>query len=204
MAKWNIVVLANSIKHHAHCVAGKCVTTKEWIRPVSNANGAELTHEQAKCKNPHGKFKVKPKQKIEIGVSQHAPLINQPENYIVDNSIWQQRYRIEDNELHHYLDTPEDIWGPGDRVLFSDIQNGTIVVTQSLYLVQVQNLNLHKNQFDKRRASFHYSGKDYDLAVTDPRFDAITTKNEPIIGVVCISLGGEFEGSCYKIVATVF
>lgn len=38
---------ANFIKHGQHCVAGKCVNTGKWIRPVSNQQGAELSHEQA-------------------------------------------------------------------------------------------------------------------------------------------------------------
>ena len=36
-----IVVFANSVKHGKHCVAGKDVQSKKWIRPVSNAEGAE-------------------------------------------------------------------------------------------------------------------------------------------------------------------
>ncbi|CAM2747568.1 hypothetical protein VIOR103205_01090 [Vibrio ordalii] len=67
MPQSEVVVLANSIKHGQHCVAGKCVNTGKWIRPVSNLQGAELSHQQAKIQNPHGIFNVKPLQKIGKG-----------------------------------------------------------------------------------------------------------------------------------------
>jgi hypothetical protein len=70
MTQAEIIVLANSVKHGQHCVAGKCINTGNWVRPVSNANGAELSHEQAKYQNPYGTFGVKPLQKIRMGFSQ--------------------------------------------------------------------------------------------------------------------------------------
>ncbi|MGO3875885.1 MAG: dual OB domain-containing protein [Psychrobacter celer] len=38
-----IVILANSVKNRAHCVAGKCIRTRQWIRPVGDANGCALS-----------------------------------------------------------------------------------------------------------------------------------------------------------------
>lgn len=204
MLKKNIVVLANSVKHHEHCVAGKCLTTKEWIRPVSDSYGAELTSAQASCRNPHGLFGVKPKQKITIGLSQHSPLVNQPENYVVDDSEWLQNYKIDDNQLLNYLDTPSDLWGPDDRVSYAQIVNGSIPISQSLYLVQVDDLRLYVRDSIKRRASFSYNGNNYDLAVTDPRFDEIVSEGKGTNNILCISLGEVFADNCFKLVATVF
>jgi hypothetical protein len=205
MTQKTIVVLANSLKHGQHCVAGKCINSGHWIRPVSNNEGAELSHEQAKCKNPYGIYLVKPKQKIKIGISHHFPLINQPDNYVIDDSIWEQNYKIEDHELNNYLDNPSNLWGSEDRVPFIEIKNNLITIEQSLYLVEVQNLNLYKSQHDnKRRASFSYAGNQYDLSVTDPKFDKIKSGDLAVSGVLCISLGEVFKGDCYKIVATIF
>jgi len=166
MTNKTIVVLANSVKHHQHCVAGKCIVTKKWLRPVADAKGRELSHTQAKCKNPYGKFNVKPKQKIIIGLGSHAPLPNQPENYIVDNSVWQQNYGINDNELKKYLDMPDNLWGEGDRVSYPMITHGPITINQSLYLIKVYNLHLYKNQRNKRRASFDYNNIKYNRTYT--------------------------------------
>ena len=44
----------------------------------------------------------------------------------------------------------------------------------------------------------------YDLAVTDPSFDEITSNNTELNGIICVSLGEPFHGNCYKLVATIF
>lgn len=204
MNKHQIVILANSVKHHQHCVAGKLTNQSQWVRPVSDENGAELSHEQAKCQNPHGTFNVKPLQKVTIGLERHVPLINQPENYLIDDSTWQQNYKIEKVELNQYLDSPNNLWGLTDRVEYKLIQLQTISITQSLYLVAVSSLNLYLNHFEKRRASFTYNGVQYDFAVTDPNFDDLIQDSSNLQGILCISLGEEFEGMCYKLVATIF
>lgn len=204
MIQKTIVVLANSVKHHQHCVAGKCVSTGQWIRPVSSAAGGELTRSQVTYRNIHGLYTVKPKQKIEMFFSSAVPLINQPENHLISDQRWQQRYTIRDDELSSYLDHPDDLWGESDRVSYSDILQRRIVISQSLYLVKVDKLELYKNKYGKRRANFNYNGIDYDLAVTDPSFDQKQSGSEAFEGILCISLGEEYEGSCYKLVATIF
>jgi hypothetical protein len=198
------VIFANSIKHGQHCVAGKTLDGKHWVRPVSDRCGKELTHSQAKCRNPHGTFNVKPLQKVTIGLSAHAPLINQPENYLIDDSIWQQNFTLGGNDIVNYLDHPSDLWGKGDRVRYATIDSGQLVISQSLYLVQVTNLTLYLSPFKKRRASFTYNGYGYDLPVTDPSFDALFQDKSAIKGILCISLGEEYEGNCFKLVATIF
>lgn len=199
-----IVILANSVKHYQHCVAGKCTATGQWVRPVSNANGAELSHAQAQYQNPHGIFNVKPMQKVLMCFSAHVPLAHQPENYVIDGSMWRQKYRISDSELNQYLDQPDNIWGNTDRVLHASIVSGQIVVGQSLYLIAVDNLSLYRNSHNRRRASFFYRGTNYDLAVTDPNFDKIIQNNEAVKGILCVSLGEEYQSYCYKLVATIF
>jgi len=205
-----IVVFANSVKHGKHCVAGKDVQTGRWIRPVGDTSGAELNHDQCLCVNPYGKYMVKPLQKVEIELTTHAPLANQPENYLVSDAEWTQRYKIEAHDVVEYLDTPETLWGIGNSVAFSEIENGTVQIRQSLYLVKIDNLNLYKNTFGKRRAWFYYNGNNYDLPVTDPNFDSLL-QNPQHQSILCVSLGEKFipvpEGSneyaCYKIIATI-
>lgn len=202
-----IVIFANSVKHGKHCVAGKLVHSNKWIRPVSNIEGAELSNQQCLYENPHGRFKVKPLQKIEMNLSQHVPLINQPENYLISDEIWQQKYKIESNEILNYLDTPDSIWGTENKVNYAEIENKTIDISQSLYLIKVSNLQLSKVD-GKRRASFCYANVNYDFPVTDTNFEQQLKKpdNQQIL---CISLGEKFDPSggsdysCYKIVATI-
>ncbi|MCX7113384.1 MAG: hypothetical protein NTX45_25410 [Proteobacteria bacterium] len=203
-----IVVFANSVKHGKHCVAGKDVQTGRWVRPVGDSSGAELNDDQCKYSNPYGKYMVKPLQKVEVEVTKHCPLPNQPENYLVGNAEWTQQYKIEPSEVVDYLDTPETLWGIGNSIPFSDIENSTVQILQSLYLVKVDNLNLYNNLYNKRRASFSYRGNNYDFPVTDPKFDSLL-QNPQNQSILCVSLGEKFipegsgEYSCYKIVATI-
>lgn len=204
MTQAEIVVLANSVKHGQHCVAGKCINTGVWIRPVSNAQGAELSHEQAKYRNPYGTYGVKPLQKIIMGFTQHVPLLHQPENFMIDGHLWKQNYSINMADLPKYLDNPINLWGPGNRIQHALIAFGHCNISQSLYLVQVQGLNLYTTDDERRRASFTYNDTDYDLAVTDPKFDEIVREQREVKNILCISLGESYHGFCYKLVATIF
>ena len=203
MCRRTIVILANSIKHGQHCVAGKCISTKQWIRPVSNEAGAELSHDQVIYQNPYGKFSVKPLQKISIGFERQAPLLNQPENYLIDNSIWTQNFSIKDTELPQFLDNPEGLWGAHDRVDYSYIECGFVKIPQSLYLVSVSNVRFYKNIYEKRRASFEYKDNIYDFAVTSPNFQD-HENIEYTSKIICVSLGEVYEGFCFKLVANIF
>ena len=199
-----IVILAKSVKHQNHCVAGKCIIHKKWCRPVSTVTGGELNNEQVMVQNIHGTYRVKPLQKVEMSFLNHVPLLQQPENHLIDGNVWQQKYKINLNEIDQYLDWPDDIWGLGNRVDYSLIESNYIHIQQSLYLVQAQNISLYYDGERKRRASFKYNGIDYDLPVTDPEFYNIVNEDKDFKGILCISLGEEYHGYCYKIVATIF
>lgn len=197
-----LIIFANSVKHHQHCVAGKDILTKEWIRPVGDKNGCELKDEQTKYQNPHGKYLVKPLQKMNIEFLQKAPLKHQPENYIISNKIWEQNYKIEREEIENFLDNPSNLWLDGisknDRVNYQLIQNNKIQITQSLYLIKVNDLKVDKQE---RRAIFSFKNISYNLAITDPKIQYFDNSEKSYYLV--ISLGEEFRGHCYKLVASI-
>lgn len=199
-----LVVLANSVKHGQCCVAGKRLDTKEWVRPVSNVDGAELTSQQASATNPYGAYKVKPLQKVQMSFEQAVPLKNQPENYLINGTQWVQQYNITPAELNQFLDTPATLWGCGDRVDYQSIMRGQFTIEQSLQLVKVEYLMLYVDGYGSRRASFSYNGVKYVLAVTDPNFDHLLSQQNELMGILCISLGEEYHGDCYKLVAAIY
>lgn len=200
----SVVILANSVKHSEHCVAGKDLSTKKWIRFVADENGKELSNSQSKASNPYGIYPVKPLQKVEIGLDKHAPLINQPENYVIDGSQWHQKYKVDESDLYNFLDHPDDLWGDGNKVRCTHIETGLKKIDQSLYLVDVDNLQLFKNSYGRRRASFEYCGISYDFPVTDRNFDQLSEEGSKLQGILCLSLGEPFNGYCYKIVAGIY
>jgi hypothetical protein len=204
MSTDTIVVFANSVKHGQHCVAGKKLSDRQWIRPVSNESGAELSHKQAQYRNPYGVFNVKPLQKIAMGFERPVPLVHQPENYLINDDIWEQRYSISQDNIEDYEDSPNNLWGVGGRVAHNDIEMSHVIIRQSLYLIRVDQLKLFIEASKKRRASFVYNGDAYELPVTDPGFSSFYNGEKQPFGMICISLGEEFNGYCYKLVATIF
>jgi hypothetical protein len=205
-----MVVLADSYKHGAHCIAGKCINTRQWIRPVSTPQGGQISSHQARSRNPYGIYPVKPLQKIRMAFTDAVPLINQPENHLIEQSEWQQNYSMSAHDLKRLLDHPHSLWGKGSRVSFNDIRNGLIYVEQSLFLIQTEGLVLYTtldtNGKSKRRASFSYNGINYDLPVTCRNFDDVYRNQNQLMGIVCVSLGEPFEhdGCCYKIAAAIY
>ncbi|MBN1969151.1 MAG: hypothetical protein JW870_07265 [Candidatus Delongbacteria bacterium] len=220
--KQTIVIFANSVKYGEHCVAGKEIKSKKWIRPVSDSNGGALTRSQAKCTNPHGTFCVKVLQIVEVGLQRRVPLVNQPENYLIDNTIWKQFFKLDPQNINPFLDHPNLLWenldssssGQNDKIAFKKIQLKQISISQSLYLIKPGNIMYHVISYkDKKRirVSFNYNKVSYNLATTDPgvwsNFDEAEigyVSNDKNESILCISLGKPFtDGFCYKLVASV-
>ncbi|PKF36862.1 dual OB domain-containing protein [Acinetobacter proteolyticus] len=212
--KREIIIFANSLKHKQRCVAGKCVKTKEWIRPVSTSDGGAINVVDTFVINvrKQQKWPLKLLQRAEITFSKAAPLINhQPENLVISNEPWIDKYKIEKKEIIDYLDSPSDLWGNGNSIGYQDKNTGcTQQILCSLYLIQVSNLKLYTKTFSEKirpRASFSYNGINYDLAVTCLAFnDYIKTCSNYDSAILCISLGEPYpaDNRCYKLVASIY
>lgn len=207
-----IVVFANSVKLHQHCVAGKDIFTKEWIRPVSDTTvEKELTSKQCTCKNSNEPVKIL--QKINIHLLRHYPSECQPENYLISDKEWILSGSINRVNAISYLDYPDNLWLDGenrnDKVDYRLIEAKRIQINQSLYLIIVEKIQIYwkdRQQWNKspqRRGRFKYNNVEYDLAITDPNFQDY---EEQVLlkKFLCISLSGQFNGFCYKIIASIF
>lgn len=174
-----IIIFANSVKMKEHCVAGKDIDAKKWIRPVSASEGKELTGVQCTCVDSQNPVKLL--QQINITFSKHDPLENQPENYLISDEQWIQCGSINRDEVIDYLDKPDNLWidrgNQNDRVAYNLIEAKTIQITQSLYLIEVEKIHIYWkdrlqwNQNSQRRGEFEYKKIKYDLAITDPNFE---------------------------------
>lgn len=216
-----LVILANSVKHRLHCVAGKDINTKKWIRPVSSAIGEALTTEESSYMNKGSIWRVKPLDKITMELSKYVPLVQQPENYLISQEKWASNFKINRDDLSQYVDAPQNIWldtsTNTDRVTSSLVASNEIVILQSLYLIKIDLLNLqisleHETFGEEKRklkGSFEYNGvKYYNLAITDPK--TWSEYKEKPLGTyelkdiyLCLSLGEEFHGFYYKIIAAI-
>jgi len=208
--KKEIIVFANSVMRGGRCVAGKEIESERWIRPVSSGDGGL---NKAQCTVSGGKDPVRPLQKIKIDVGSYCPLINQPENWLIGKDKWEHIGEITPEEIGPYLDSPSSLWGAGDKVPYAEIEAGNMTIKQSLYLVEVSELQLYRRTLNfgriQIRASFYYKGEQYNLSCTDPHFEE--HPNWPHCqeeGVLCVSLAGKFAFEfaptvyyCYKIAA---
>lgn len=206
--KKTIVILAKSIKNEHFCIAGKDLSTGQWIRPVSDENGGEITREQSRLtfSGAASSYDCKVLHNAEIDFSEQVPLYYQPENYLISKVHWLQRYSYKPDNLGDLLDFPEDLWGnTSNKINRNNISNG---VSSSLYLVEVSSLRLYKNKYGKRKVDFFYNNVFYsNFSCTDPNFDNLILQREKYdTAKLCLSLGKLFvSDNChYKIVATIF
>jgi len=205
--------LANSKKNRGYCVAGRDVITNKWVRLVGDSDGAELNLNQiiyndiigGKQKTPYEPFN----KFLRIDIGTAVPLKYQPENFIVNQNIWQE---IQCPNYNISFDDPADLWGAGDRVLTDDIEQNRVIISQSLYIIKVTNLTFYVSEHNTNRACFQYRNNIYDLGVTiNPIiFNDIVSKERAHDNILTISLAGPFfnrytnQLEHYKLVAAVF
>jgi hypothetical protein len=231
MERKRVVVLANSIKRGARCVAGIEVRAGEafepagWIRPVSGESHGELEpRHMAVADGGH----VAPLDIVDVPLAEYANDPAHPEDWIVSAGLpWQRSGKLGPRTLATLREFPDDLWldpaAPVDRVRSAYVARQQRF--QSLYLIRPERLRIRLSReideaggfTQKRRAIFGYRGEEYDLGLTDP---VVTEKywftfpnpgqpaNEfpfPYADrcLVCVSLTPMFLGCHYKVVASV-
>ena len=209
----DILILANSTKQGGFCVAGKDIISNKWIRLVGDKNGAELTLSQITYNDISGKrqmIRYEPFDKfIRLKTGASVPLIYQPENILIANEPWQE---IQVSQHNVSCDTPIDLWGTSDRIKACDIEQGLVNISQSLYLIQVTNLQFYVNDYNSNRVCFQYGTNEYDLGATmNPAiFNDLANGMRAHNNILTVSLAGPFfnrytnQHEHFKIVAAVF
>ena len=163
-----ICVLTKSLKERNYCVAGIELGTGKWIRLVTSKDG------NAFPKDLLDDQKVKELTLIDVAVTKHVPCGVQTENWQIDeNEEIIKLGQIYKQKLFEIckLDTPELIFGTANHVLSKDdIKN----LHHSLEMIHATSLELDTSlKGDGRhhyKIKFKYNGKEYQLAITDPKF----------------------------------
>jgi hypothetical protein len=208
-----IVCLANSYKLQNRCVAGKEVNGFKWVRPVSSRETGELDLGQIRL-GVGGIPKLL--DIIKIPILDPRPNYFQPENILIqEGQRWNKTGDFPVERIDELLDFPDTLWhnngGKNDNVSKDILQKEPPLA--SLYFIKPQTFKIHNIErltgSIQTRALFVYSGVEYDLVVTDPeskeeflklgKGDRILDKDV----YLCISLGEEFQGCHYKLIASV-
>lgn len=221
-----IVCLANSWKTGGTCVAGREVlpntppgTYGAWIRPVSDRPSQEVSHEERAYSDG-----TQPQllDIIDVPLLEHRPQDHQQENWLLDPSErWKRAGTCSLRALPTLLEPDGSLWSDPARVTAYGVNNHlprheATRQTHSLKLIRVAELTLHVDHKNKGRpsagkrvdAAFAFNDIDYKLKVTDP---TVTRRYEDrIVGhyglgesYLTISLGEDFHGNCYKLVAAI-
>lgn len=229
-----LIVLANSIKHHpCTCIAGRELVSDgshyrigPWIRPITEHDDGAISLSEARLK---GGLQPQVLDFIEVPLQHPTRDPVQPENWLIDRSARWQKV----NGLHplpsivDLAEAPDHLWyardEQSDRISSAALQRDP--PAQSLYLIHVPSVRVRfgwtrrGDRYTKRqRAIFSYRGSEYEIEITDPVFlhhhrKAIPKKGAPtnqfeVAGKeglhLCVSLAPAFRGFHYKLAATIF
>ncbi|MCW7552758.1 hypothetical protein NX722_08905 [Endozoicomonas gorgoniicola] len=200
-----LLVLARSKKHGKYCVAGKTIDSKMWIRAVSTPCGAAVGSHSIFYidKGDNKKYIIYQGQIIKFNFFRPTPLTHQPENWHFDRIVSpQEAPYVNKNNLVSFIDQPASLWGRDNKISYAQIKSGIYKVPQSLYFIKVQNLSVH-SQFGKKRVVFTYNNIHYNLPTTFHDAGKYIDKTLESC-FLCVSLGEEYNGYCYKLVASIF
>jgi len=212
------ICLANSRKLAGRCVAGLRLDCDEWIRPVSQDSEGTLLRRHYVLDDGS---EVALLDVIEVHVSEHRPKPYQPENWVLGNEQWKLIKRLNPKEAYMLLKKvlvpgPELFGNTGDRVPLLGLQDQP--VPRSLALIEPMDVSWYITTSirGKRqtRARFSLNRAIYDLGITDPVWEhrlksldfGVHPRGAAGVGLddvllFTISLGGPFQGQCYKLIA---
>lgn len=212
----SLVCLANSRKHQGRCVAGRELigqTLSGWIRPVSDRMGEEVSERERQYQ---GAIEPRPLDIVDIPMLGPKASSHQQENWLLAKGwFWAKRGRFPFSGLAQAAEAAGSLWlnnsesstGINNRVPIECVSG----INCSLKLIAVQDLQIKVfTLWDVRRANaiFSFSGTRYSLRVTDPVIeDQYLTRETGYYNLgaayLTVSLGENFNGYCYKLVAAI-
>ncbi|MCA9252338.1 MAG: hypothetical protein R3E58_07440 [Phycisphaerae bacterium] len=233
MTTKRILILANSIKKNARCVAGREILDDgvkrrlgEWIRPISRLSEGELLPNHYHY--PNG-VEASVLDIADLEFSSISPGPGQPENWLIDDEkSWHFVKSVDPRHIAIVEESPKDLWlvqgARVDRISVDDQalrkpQSSLVVVRPEEFQIRMWSDKppwlAHVRRFTK--AIFTYAGTHYSLSITDPVFTQKYCSNHPGEGeaalvftppnggrcLICVSLTPPFDGYHYKVVATV-
>ena len=217
-----IVCLANSRKLLGRCIAGRewsgTGNAGDWIRPVSKRNNQEVSEYERQYEDGSDPRLL---DVIDVPVLRACPENWQTENWLLDPEYyWRRSGKYSRFDLVALADPVKPLWidghstynGRNDKVPLEL----TSSISDSLRLIRVERLELavfspgeaFGNAKRRVQGRFEFSGQEYALWVTDPacekehlaKLDGTYAIGESYL---TISLGEQYQGACYKLIAAV-
>lgn len=181
-----MICLANSKKYNERCLAGvevddasggyKILYTGSnpiWLRPVSNSE--------------HGEFPTKIAQNISLlDVIEFDLLASCPSGYQTENVYFSEgsvkkvaSIRLSQKNLDKLTTNTDTLFGNRGKAVHEDVVNS---LDHSLVFIKVNEYNVFiKPENNQLRMNFAYNFVEYDLPITDIKFDELYRSNVGII-----------------------
>ena len=211
-----MVLLAKSWRPGGMCIAGREIANGRvgnWLRPVDLENEDAIDRSVVNYGRP-GELQLL--DVVELDLVDHAPCDHQRENWSIrpDRRIRRVR-RFERDELARICDNDKDLWRNGSRSrrgLNNRVRHAFAKqFRDSLRLVHVDRLELKvyrekEGEENRLTGTFNLRGKAYTMQVKDVKFQNECQERDLRTYVaedryLTISLAGEFNDYCYKLIA---
>ena len=186
MHEVRFLCLAVSRRVGGNCIAGIDLDTGKWIRPVrAGTDGALGDHEVIVIDGETRLHRIMaPLDVLHVRVSKYVGDNAQPENWEMAPVSYENAYlvlrrfdRQEDREkLNSYLDgSGQLLYNRGDSIPEADVSSRAL--THSLSLIRPERLHwkIRGSRYSNKqqvRAEFLFHGAKYNLALTDPIWEA--------------------------------
>lgn len=211
-----MVCLAKSRRWGGLCIAGRRLDKNqvgEWLRPVDLANDEAISRQVARYRNGR---EIELSDIIELNLVKSVPNNHQHENWTFNGALgYRGRYRHPN--LSSICDGGDSLWrnGYSSSIGFNNrVPNDQAkLYKDSLRLIRVDRLTLRvfKDDFqDRTRVNgiFSYRKVMYTMQVTDvaieDRYNAMNPGDYELHDqYLTVSLAGEYEGFCYKLIVGV-
>ncbi len=210
----DIVILAKSRKHGNYCVAGKDITTGEWIRLISEDESIhnavspnDLIYEDNTEANVLDVIRVEVKE-----VEEKNRIIYQPENYILDNRYYLLKLQKKnENYLNNIIDDVDGIFYNTSNCISKD-DLSKVEDIHSLILIEPDIVKIKRKNEHTLWANIKYNNIWYNsLTITDVYFTGkyYNDISSDYSGTnfynmkLVISLGEEYNGNHYKLIASI-
>jgi hypothetical protein len=218
MVHKNIVILANSRRHGAHCIAGKDIANGAWVRPITSfgkgrSDPDAFSDEDLRTLTGDASG-PKLLDCVRMGFGLTCGTNCQPENCFIDGGKWEKYSHFSCDRLSALIDRDGNCFlgkddPHNDRIPVAEVK--ATPLKNSLNLIK---LNKEKNQVTldhtqksdgtyKHKMSFTYDTKSYRISVTDSYYEKVYQETKiddsvvfedffMIVGVGADEFSGEF------------
>ncbi len=188
MVHRNIIILANSRRHDGHCIAGKDISSGEWIRPINILGRGKPRLDQSAFSGEDfqalnvARSGPQLLDCVRIGFGDRCGDYCQPENIFIDGKPWTVLSHFLSQNVSGLIDDPAELFIGRDDHYSDHYSAEAIKVNPLKSSLNFIRLNHATNKTEiihtisskgnpQNRLKFDYESRTYNLAITDKAYE---------------------------------